>query len=673
MPQPAAAADPWAQFPDAPPAGASPGAAAPPQNAQAPGGNDPWAQFPDAPPADGAPPQDPRARVGDTIVQAGKDAIGGAELLLGAATSVPAAAVGALGYGAAAVTKALGTDVDPSAVQSDLVNRFTYSPQTDSGKAGASTLKNLIAPVVEPVVQGYGRATEAVAQRSPFAGNLMRDAPGAFQAASALVPGAVGVRQAMNAPVRAAAPVVARAAPAAAPAIATTAEEVLARQAAASPTNMGAAAAAPSLANVSPELRAAIVETARKTGGAVNPEALQRHIDADEVFRGTNAKLTEGQATGDVALLSEEQNMRARVPQFAQNFDAQNRALGGKLQSIRDEVGPDVFSANHVEHGDTLIGAYRTVDAAREAQVNKAYADLRAAAGGQFPIGAKTLLDNSAKALHGQLIYDHAPKSVMSALAGFAEKPGSMTFENFEALRTNLATIQRTATDGLERKAAGLIRQQMEDLPLVPGAAKLKPIADKARKLARDRFAAIEADPAYDAAINETVPPDRFIQKFVVGGTRDNLALMASTLGTDDAARQTMGVAALDYLRDAARLSAGYEGNFATASYTKALNKLSPSVRSLLPARVADQLEQLGRVASYTTAQPRGSFVNNSNTFVAGAAESAKGAAEGAANFAAQGVPVGTWIRKGMEGASHRRQARGAMAPGAGLGRLREQ
>lgn len=669
MPQPAA--DPWAQFPDAPSAGA-PNAAAPPQSAQAPAGNDPWAQFPDAPPAAAAPPQDGRARVGDAIVQAGKDAIGGGELLLSAATSVPAAAVGALGYGAAAVTKALGTDVDPSAVQSDLVNRFTYSPQTDSGKAGAATLRNMIAPVVEPVVQGYGQATEAVAKRSPFAGNLMRDAPGAFQAVSTLVPGAVGVRQAMNAPVRAAAPAVASAAPVAAPAAAaTTAEEVLARQAAASPTNMGAAAAAPSLGNVSPELRAAIVETARKNGGAVNPDVLARHVDADSLP--VRVRLTEGQATGDVNLLSQEQNMRARVPQFASHFDEQNRALGQNMQAIRDEVGPDVFSANHVEHGDTLINAYRTVDAAREAEVNKAYADLRAAAGGQFPIGAKTLLDNSLKSLHGQLIVDHAPKSVMSALEGFAAKPGSMTFENFEALRTNLATIQRTATDGLERKAAGLIRQQMEDLPLVPGAAKLKPIADKARALARERFAAIEADPAYEAAINETVPPDRFIQKFVVGGTRDNIALMASTLGADDSARQTMGVAALDYLRDAARLSPGFEGNFATASYTKALNKLSPSVRSLLPARVADQLEQLGRVASYTTAQPRGSFVNNSNTFVAGAAESAKGAAEGMTNVAAMGVPVGTWIRKGMEGASHRRQARGAIAPGAGLGRLREQ
>ncbi|MGH8240947.1 MAG: hypothetical protein ACREXP_28560, partial [Steroidobacteraceae bacterium] len=381
-------------------------------------------------------------------------------------------------------------------------------------------------------------------------------------------------------------------------------------------------------------------------------------------------RLTEGQATGDVRLLSEEQNMRGRVPQFAERFAEQNRALGENLRSIRDTAGDRVFTASPVEHGDTLIGAYRAVDQGREAAINAAYNDLRTAAGGNIPIGARTLLNNSAQALHKQLIFDHAPKSVMNALEGFAAKPGSMTFENFEALRTNLATIQRTATDGLERRAAGIIRQQMEELPLVPGAQKLKPLADKARALYRERAQALEADPAYAAAIDESVPPDRFVQKFVTGGTRDNLARMRAAIGGDESAVQTMGVAALDYLRDQARLNAGYEGNFASSSYNKALQKLGPGVRSLLPANVVDQLEQLGRVATRTTQQPRGSFVNNSNTFTAAAAEGVKGAAEGAANVAAVGVPVGTWIRKGMEGAASRKAANRAMEPGAGLGRL---
>jgi hypothetical protein len=590
--------------------------------------------------------------------------VGGAELLGQLATGAVASIPAGLAYGGAAVGKAFGADVDPSAVQRDVQSYLTYRPRSDSARAGADLALRTARPVVEPIVRKYGEATEYVGERSPFAGELMKAAPGALQAASAVVPPIAGGMAAARRPFVPAAAAAARSTPFKST-LPTTAEEVLARQTAGSAQNMGAAAAAPRLQNVSPELRQAIVNTARRSGGVVNPEVLARHVDADSLP--VRVRLTEGQATGDVQLLSAEQNMRGRTPQFAERFNEQNRALAQNMQAIRDEAGPDVFSANVVEHGDTLINAYRTVDAAREAQVTQAYQALRQGAGGQFPVGARTLLGNATQELHRRLLFDHAPPTVMKTLERLAANPGSMTFENFESLRTNLARIQRSSVDGNERAAAGVIRNAMEDLPLVPGAARLKPLADRARALHRERREAIEADPAYEAAVNETVPPDRFVQRFVIGGTRDNLARMRSTIGADESAAQTMGVAALDYLRDQARLSPTYEGNFATASYSKALNRLSPSLRSLLQARQVEQLEQLGRVAGYTTFQPRGSFVNNSNTFTAAAAEGAKGAAEGAANVAAGGIPIGTWARRGLEGRSTRRQAERATAPGAGL------
>lgn len=652
---------------------------APPPNAAPVQAAGPWAKYsaPETPPVD-PPPGEPVPNSVNPMATLGRAAIGAADLIYSGATGAVAAIPAAVAYGGAAVAKAAGADVDPAAVQSRVQNYFTQQPMSDSGRGGAAALGAGARAVgnaldVPEVQRAAGDFTNAVEQRSPVAGSMLRAVPGAFQAASAIVPAVAGARAAATAPLRLSAPAAAPAAVAAPAAAADTAEGVLAAQAAKSQQNMGAFHAAPSLATASPELKAAIVETARKNGGAINPEALQRYVDADAVFRGSNAKLSEGQALQDVTLLSHERNMRGAVPQFAQQFNEQNGALRNRLQTIRDEAGPDVFSANHVEHGDTLINAYKAVDTAREGEVTQAYNALRAAAGGNFPIGANTLLSNASKELHAKLIIDHAPKSVMNQLKTFAETPGSMTFENFEAMRTNLATIQRTATDGLERKAAGIIRQAMEDLPLVPGAAKLKPLADKARKLARDRFAAIEADPAYAAAIEGSVPPDRFVQKFVTGGTRDDLAKMAATVGHDDSARQTMGVAALDYLRDQARLSPNYEGNFAAKSYNKALTKLGPGMVSLLPPNVVEQLEQLGRVAGYTTGQPEGAFVNNSGTFVAAAADHAKSTAEGVANTAAAGVPVGTWIRKSMEGASNRRSAKRAFDPRAGLGTLRAQ
>lgn len=621
---------------------------------------------PDSPPPTAAAAASPTTDAPPSALkQALMAPVGGAEMLLQGATGAVASIPAAIAYGGAAVGKAFGADVDPSAVQRDVQAYFTHKPISDSAKAGDATLAAIAKPVVEPVVRKYDEATQAVAAKSPFAGELMKAAPGAFQAASTLVPAAAGVRQAMTQPFRPTSAATAAIKPAP-----VTAEDVLAKSYGDSQQSMGAAAAAPRLQNVSPELKQAIVTAAGKNGGAVSPEVLARHIDADSLP--VPVRLTEGQATGDVNLLSHEQNLRGRVPAIAERFNDQGRALAQNLQAIRDNVGPDVFSANHVEHGDTLMNAYRAVDDARNSTINQAYAGLRAAAGGQFPIGADTLLQDVNRRLGAQLIAEHAPPSIMNALKNFAANPGSMTFENFEAMRTNLATIQRTATDGLERRAAGEIRQAMEDLPLAPEAAKLKPLADRARSLARERFQAIDADPAYAAVVNGTVQPDDFVRKFITAGKRDDLARMAQTLSGDEAARQTMGVAALDHLRDAARLNPHFEGNFASASFNKALQKLGPNIQSMLPPQAVEQLEQLGRVANYTTAQPRGSFVNNSNTFVAAAADHAKSAAEGVANVAAGGLPVGTWVRRGLEGRATRRQAERAMAPGAGLGRLRD-
>lgn len=446
------------------------------------------------------------------------------------------------------------------------------------------------------------------------------------------------------------------------------AEDVVARTVEGSQQSMGAAAAAPKLTNVSPELRTAISKTAQKTGGAINPEVLARHIEADTLP--VRVKLTEGQATQDPVLISQEMNLRGARPELAARFDEQNKQLGENVRALRDEAGPDVFTTNAVEHADTIIAAYKAKDAAAQKVIGEQYKALRDANGGEFPVDARALLDSASAQLHQNLLFDHAPSAVMSTLKRLAEN-GRMTFENFESMRTNLARIQRSpSADGNEKAAAGVIREAMEQLPLAGGAAALKPLADRARASARAHFQALEADPAYKAAVTDAVPADRFVSRYVINGSRDEVALMRQNLADDATATQTMGVAVLDHLRDAARLNPHYEGNFASASFNKALEGLSPKMRSLLSPKTAEQLERLGTVARYTTFQPRGSYVNNSNTLVAGLANAGASAAEGAVNVAAHGIPIGTWGRRALENVASRRKAEQAIKPGAGLGIL---
>lgn len=140
--------------------------------------------------------------------------VGAAEMGLQAVTGGLASIPAGLAYGGAAMGKALGANVDPSAVQSRVQNALTYAPLSDSAKGGNEALGRITAPVLKPIEQKYGEATQAVAQRSPFAGELMKAAPGAFKAASALVPAAAGIKTAIERPYE---PTAADIVPAAAP------------------------------------------------------------------------------------------------------------------------------------------------------------------------------------------------------------------------------------------------------------------------------------------------------------------------------------------------------------------------------------------------------------------------------------------------------------------------
>jgi hypothetical protein len=429
--------------------------------------------------------------------------------------------------------------------------------------------------------------------------------------------------------------------------------------------SISAARAGTDLSQASPELQQRVQEITAK-GGKINPETLTRHVEAESLP--VPIQLTRGQATQNVSLLSDELNARGKTPELAQRFNEQNGKLIENVRAVRDEVGPEVFSTDPTTHGDTLIHAYQELDAPRVADITAKYKALEDANGGQFPVDSGQLFANVSQALHKQLLFDHAPKSVMTTLGRLADS-GNMTFEQFEALRTNLARVVRSSQDGNERAAAGAIRDAMEKLPLSAGAFRLKPLADSARAAARQRFELLRSDPAYKAAVEGTVPADngKFVQKFVLSAPREQLAQMRQTFANNPTALQTMGVAAVDSLRNAAGVDAFGHGNFSQAGFNKALAQLSPKMQFLLDPKHINTLDQLGNVARYTQARPRGSYVNESNTFVAAAKQHAATALEGGINYAAKGVPIGTMGRNILKGRSKAKEVGTMLEPGAGI------
>lgn len=440
--------------------------------------------------------------------------------------------------------------------------------------------------------------------------------------------------------------------------------------AAAAKQSMGASGAAVDLTKMTPEMRNAYERAVQKTGGAVNPEASERYARADSLP--VPVRLLEGQALRDQHLMSIEFNAKGKQKGYSDAYDAQGKALVENTQALRDKAGPDVFSTNPVEHADTLMARYEKIDEARNADISTKYQALRDANGGQFPVDAPALLADATNALHTDLLFDHAPPAIMKTLERLAEK-NSMTFENFESLRTQLANIQRSHTvDGNVQAAAGVIRDAMERLPLAQGAENLKPLADAARAAARERFSALAADPAYKAVVNNKVPPDKFIERFVIGGDRDKVALLAKAMDGDDVAKQTVKVATLDHLRRSAGIDDKYNGKFAQAGYNKQFQRLEPKLGFLLDPELVETSRNLGETAYDVQVQPHGSFFNNSGSAIQLAAEHAGDVLEGAANVKAGGIPVGSWVRNAITDRGAAKRAQKSLDPASGLTKLNE-
>jgi hypothetical protein len=372
-----------------------------------------------------------------------------------------------------------------------------------------------------------------------------------------------------------------------------------------------------------------------------------------------------GQASQDPVLISTEQNLRGKQPQIVARIDEQNKALIANTNAIREAAAPDVYVRTAPEIGNIIIDAYKTKDAAANAAITKSYQALREANGGEFPIDAKAFVTAADEALHKGLLFDHVPGAVRKTMDRLGN---TMSFENFESLRTNLARIQRSQTaDGNERAAAGVIRQALEDMPLLPEAQGLKQLADTARAAARDRFAAIESDPAYKAVVSGKASADKFIDKHVIGADLKNVEMMKRNLAHDPTAQQAMAAGTLDRLKRSAGILDNDSGNFSQAGYNKALEQVRPKLGVIFDPEHGQQVERLGRVSRWTQEQPRGSYVNTSNTMTAAIAEHAKSGVEGAVNVAAHGVPMGTWIRRLGGRYMEQRELENVLQSGAGI------
>lgn len=441
--------------------------------------------------------------------------------------------------------------------------------------------------------------------------------------------------------------------------------------------NAGSAGVAVDASKLSPETQAELA-----TVKDVNPTGLSNIHDAETLpvpMTGERG-LTAGQATQDAGQKSDEFNRKGEKDNaIGKRYDAQDEGLQENLSTIHREASPTTVGNDDIQNGQAMMDSLKRYDAPKVDAINAEYKeanDLNIAAGkGGLTLDPKAAVDHAATALEDRMeLLPSEGKSILDKLQAAADDGKSIPLKQAETWRTTIAGASRqadAASNGNAVRALSDLRDAVEKM--TPNNAATTAVADKfssARGLAKARFDEQDADPAYKAAVEDDTPigrlspqADKFTQKYVLNGNKADLQQLRPKL--DQEGGEAMTSSTMNYLQRQAGVD---KGKFIQNGYNDALRKIGPKAAELIgDSDTLDQLQKLGRVSKNMQVSSRGGYDNTSHTFVAQAREGAMHAAEGAANVAAHGIPVGTFARKYLTGRSNSASIHEILKPGAGL------
>lgn len=380
---------------------------------------------------------------------------------------------------------------------------------------------------------------------------------------------------------------------------------------------------------------------AMRTGRNLDADAVRRLAD----FRLVGATPTRGAITQDPVQITREMNLAKiganssdeGLQGLARVQNANNQVLIRNLNDAGAARG-DAFAA-----GQSVLDSIAKRDAEWGRRVSGLYDRARGTAGAEVPLQRAPLINSIYDDLARENKLAFLPENVKTMLDTISRgqvKAGGQTFEvpfnanTIDNLTTMISTAQRGAADGNVRAALGIVRKAIDNAELAPikadfggsqaataaaaGALRAADASPRtfmdalgaARSEARARFGWQEASKPVQAALNGA-EPDKFVQKFVIGGSLDDLRAVV-----DNGGGEQVKSAVLAHLKARALNGAADEvGKFSQAAYNKAISDLGPRKLSMLFSPEELQvLQAVGRVASYTQVQPIGSAVNNSNT-----------------------------------------------------------
>jgi hypothetical protein len=171
------------------------------------------------------------------------------------------------------------------------------------------------------------------------------------------------------------------------------------------------------------------------------------------------------------------------------------------------------------------------------------------------------------------------------------------------------------AGDGNMKHVLGVVRNELENLPMTEADANIKTLADNARQTAKADFDLEKSNPLYNKVLNESADSKDFIQNFVIRSKNADFVKSMDLLKNDPTALEHLRSGTMDYI---IRESTDASGNFNTAKFQKHIENLNVNKKlDALFGEHSKQLQDLADVSKIVEARPRGSFVNESNSTTA--------------------------------------------------------
>lgn len=377
-------------------------------------------------------------------------------------------------------------------------------------------------------------------------------------------------------------------------------------------------------------------------GDALDGAALARLVD----FQRVGATPTRGTLSLDPVQITREQNLSRMganasdtgLHGLARVQNENNRTLIDAMNRLGAGSADDAHAV-----GERAIGALQRGLDSDKVAVDALYSQARDSAGRSFPLDGNAFTTQASKLLDDALLGGALPPSVSQHLNRIAAGEVPFTVDYAEQLKTAMGKLQRAASDGQTRMALGLVRQALDDTPVMElgragpaagaravgntlpyaGGTELGEDALKAFNIARLKHRStmkrIERVPGLKAVYDGKAAPDDFIARHVISRSakvEDVTRLAAELRRSDPAAMNAVRGSIAAHLKQTALGSAADEtGKFSASGYNRA--RLALGERKLSQFFDKDEIAMLkavGNVAQYTTAQPAGSAVNNSNS-----------------------------------------------------------